>query len=214
MEKVIIFGAGGHAKVIFDIISKEKKYDVAAFASLSSDKKELFGIPILSQDDFLKLNIQSGIVAVGDNLTRDRLTKTILEKSPHFKFVTAIHPSSQVGHDVQIGPGSVLMANTAVNPGTVIGEHVIINTGASIDHDCRIENFASIAPGATLGGNVKVGSHSAVSLGANVIHGISIGQNSVIGAGSTVLTDIGNFDLAYGTPCKVIRKRHADEKYL
>ena len=62
-----------------------------------------------------------------------------------------------------------------------------VNTKSSVDHDCRIGDFVTVAPGATLAGTVKIGDHSVISLGANVIHNLSIGEHSVVGAGSTVL---------------------------
>jgi acetyltransferase-like isoleucine patch superfamily enzyme len=105
-------------------------------------------------------------------------------------------------------PGSIL------NSDSKIGEHCIINTKASVDHDCAIEDFVSLAPGVILGGNVTIGQHSAISLGTSVIHFIKIAEHIVIGAGSTVLFDIETQVIAYGTPAKMIRKREIGERYL
>jgi acetyltransferase-like isoleucine patch superfamily enzyme len=90
----------------------------------------------------------------------------------------------------------------------------VLNTKCSVDHDCFIDDYASISPGATIGGNVSIGSYSVIALGANVIHAKKIGQHSIIGAGSTVINDIGSHVIAYGTPAKVVRNRIQGEKYL
>jgi len=41
---------------------------------------------------------------------------------------------------------------------------------------------------------------------SSICQGVTIGSNSTIGAGSLVLNDIPNNVLAYGNPCKVIKK--------
>lgn len=213
-KEIIIFGTGGHAKVVHDILVKEGKFAPVAFVSLDKDTKFFLGLPVHNQADLKKLNFTAGIIAIGDNWTRAQVAKFISTEIPGFNFVKAIHPSTQIGTGVVIEEGTVTMAGSIINPGSKIGSHVIINTNSSIDHDCTIENFSSIAPGAILGGNVVVEVYAAISLGVKIIHGKKIGAYSVIGAGSLVLTDIQEKVVAYGTPCKVIRSRRENEKYL
>jgi len=57
-----------------------------------------------------------------------------------------------------------------------------------------------------LAGNVTVGKNTHIGIGSSVIQGITIGKNCIIGAGSVVVKDIPNSSLAYGNPCKVVRK--------
>jgi acetyltransferase-like isoleucine patch superfamily enzyme len=90
----------------------------------------------------------------------------------------------------------------------------IINTMASVDHDCVLEPFASIAPGAHLGGNVHVGARTFIGMSATIIHSVHIGHDTVIGAGATVVKDIPNHVVAYGSPAKPIRGRVMNERYL
>ncbi len=214
MKKMVIFGTGGHAKVIHDILLKQGLYEPAAFFSLEKGIKSFLGIPHFHQEDFSQSSFDMGIVAIGDNWIRSQVVNFILSVKKDFTFVNAIHPSAQIGNNTVFGKGVVVMANTAINPDSKIGSHVIINTSSSIDHDCTISNFASIAPGAILGGNVTVGEYSAISLGAQVIHGMAIGQHSVVGAGSLVLNNIEDKVVAFGCPCKTIRRRAENEKYL
>ncbi len=66
----------------------------------------------------------------------------------------------------------------------------------------------------TLGGSEYLTSSKPVSIGDNVwiggnsiiCPGITIGHNVTIGAGSVVIKDIPDNVLAYGNPCKVIKK--------
>lgn len=208
MEQVLVFGTGGHAKVVIDIIEKEGRYSVSGVIDHRPQQTLYFEnyTYLGTDDDIGKLGIFQGIVAVGDNGLRQQIAEKIAALLPKFRFITAIHPSAQIARGVEISSGSVVMAGSCINSDTRIGAHCIINTRSSIDHDCVIEDFASIAPGATLGGNVRVGYGSAIGLGASVIHKVSIGAHSLIGAGAVVVKDLPGNVVAYGVPCRVIRR--------
>lgn len=213
-EKIIIFGTGGHSKVILDIVTSLNKYEPHAFVSLNKALSSFEGLRHLHQNNFLELGIKKGIVAIGDNYTRHIVVKYILDKCSNFEFITLIHPSSVIGSTVEVGVGTVVMANSVINTSSIVGRHSIINTSASIDHDCRIGEFSSVGPGAILGGNVTTGHYSTICLGASIIHGINIGNDTVIGAGSLVLDNVKSNTLAYGTPCVEVRRRDREDKYL
>lgn len=106
------------------------------------------------------------------------------------------------------------MAGAVVNSYSTVGEFCILNTNCSLDHDCRLGNFVSLAPNSCAGGTVEIGDFAAVCLGANVVHRIKIGANTVVGAGATVLKDLPANVLAFGTPARIIRERQPGEKYL
>jgi sugar O-acyltransferase (sialic acid O-acetyltransferase NeuD family) len=218
MKNIVIFGSGGHCKVIIDIIEKMNHYHILGLIdSIKEVGTEVLGYKVLGNIHSIKelsLDIHGGIVAIGDNWNRNKMVTEILSVYKNFHFITAIHPSAVIGKSVMIKEGTVVMANAVINSNSSIGRHCIINTKSSVDHDGMIHDFATIAPGATLAGNVQVGEHSVVSLGANVIHNIKIGEHTVIGAGSTVLRDVPPYTVAYGTPAIEVRKRVAGEKYL
>lgn len=214
MLDIVIVGTGGHAKVVYDILKRQKMFNPVAFVSLNEGMNDFLGLPHVHQSKLQEEGFKSGVVAIGDNFLRSQVTQFIQKLNPAFELISAVHPSAQIASDVLLGVGTVVMANVVVNPGTCVASNVILNTGSVIDHDCKLDQFSSIAPGSVLGGNVQVGEFSAVSIGSNVIHGKIIGSHTVIGAGSVVLNDIPNFVVAYGSPCKVVRSRTQGEKYL
>jgi sugar O-acyltransferase (sialic acid O-acetyltransferase NeuD family) len=218
MKDIVVIGSSGHAKVIIDIIEKQKAYKIIGLIDKFKNKGDtVFGYQIIGEEGDLpeiSKNICGGIIAIGDNCVRYNVASHIKDIIPNFRFITAIHPFTAIAKAVKIGDGSVVMAGAIINSESTIGGHCIINTKASIDHNNSIGDFVTIAPNATLGGNVRVGDYSAISLGANVIHGISIGEHTIIGAGSTVIEDILSYVVAYGTPAKEIRKRKTGDKYL
>lgn len=215
IESVVIFGAGGHAKVVADILISTHKFKISYFIDDTKHGQKIWSIPVVSESDFFNLkSIYSGVVAIGDNFIREKVADKIKKQLPNFQFVSAIHPTAYIANDVVIGIGTVIMANASVNPSTKIGNHCIINTNSSIDHDCIMHDFSSIAPNSCLGGNCEIGKHSAISIGATLIHKISVGENSVVGAGSVVTKSIESNLTCYGVPAKITRSRSLGEKYL
>ena len=65
---------------------------------------------------------------------------------------------------------------------------------------------ATINPGVNIAGNVTIGEGCQIGIGANIIDGVKIGDNTIIGAGSLVTKNIPDNVVAYGNPCKIIRK--------
>lgn len=213
IEDILVFGIGGHSKVVIDAIRQQNKYRIQSFLSLENLTSYL-SIPHVHQDQLDSLSCNKGVVAIGDNYVRKNVVDKILKIKPNFEFVNIIHPAATVADNVMLGQGVVVFANAVINADAIIGSHVIINTSSSVDHECIIGDFSSIAPGVVLGGNVKIGIGSAVALGAKILHSIVIGQNTVIGAGSLVTKDVSDNVLAYGVPCRLVRSRESGDRYL
>ena len=208
-DSVLIYGASGHGKVIIDVVIKEGKYRIVSIIDDDHTlwKGEFCGYPVIGGGNVLKDETYRGsrlILAIGDNAARKKLWQTI--NTLGYELACAVHPSAQIGRNVLIGVGSVIMANTAINPGTKIGENAIINTGATVDHDCVLEDYVHISPGAHLAGKVHVGELTHIGIGASVIQGVKIGRNVIIGAGAVVIDDVPDNVTAVGVPAKVIRR--------
>jgi sugar O-acyltransferase (sialic acid O-acetyltransferase NeuD family) len=220
MEQIVIVGSSGHAKVVIDIVERLGRFTIAGLVDgFKAVGEKTLGYPVLgSEADLPRLieshGLQGCLVAIGDNAVRARMAAGIAASCPDLPFLTVVHPSAIVGRDVDIGPGTVVMAGVTINPSCKIGKLCILNTMASLDHDSRMDDFSSLAPGVITGGNCHIGTHSAIGIGAIVRHGITVGDHTVIGAGSTVVSDIGGHCVAYGVPARAIRKRSEGEQYL
>lgn len=219
-ENVLVFGASDHCRYTIDILEREDKFQIIGILDdkLSSGQ-EYGGYKVLGKIRDLPaiMNIYSvskGIIGIGDNFTRFKISEKIKNLTTQFAFISGIHPSATIGKNVRIGCGSLIMAGVIVNNDTVIGEHCFLATKASIDHDCIMADYSSLSPGVTTGGNVKIGLCTAIGLAANILHGKNIGQHSVVGAGSLVVKDIGDNLIAYGIPARKIRSRDDGDKYL
>ena len=208
-KKVVIIGAGGHAKVVADIIEKsgdrvygflDDNIETGTYLEnkenwkVIGDLNSRFSLPITHKDlEF--------IIAIGNNETR----KKIVENNNEIKYYTAIHPKANIGTNVTIGEGTVIMANACINPFAKIGKHCIINTGAVVEHDNLIEDYVHISPNATLCGTVKIGQNTHIGAGATIINNISITNDCIIGAASLVTKDIKENGTYIGAPVKKIK---------
>lgn len=202
ITEMYLYGASGHGKVIKDILESQGKA-VSGFIDDNVGINEHSGLTVKHSLE----GVDEVIVSIGINQTR----KKVAEKLNCKVADAAIHTKAVVSPSVKIGVGSVVMAGATINADTHIGKHCIVNTGASIDHECQINDYAHVSPHATLCGNVTVGEGTWIGAGSTVIPGVNIGRWCQIGAGSVVLNDIPDGSLAYGNPCRIIRKIHEEE---
>ncbi|MFD1179408.1 acetyltransferase [Paenibacillus puldeungensis] len=209
MEKIIIIGGGGHAKVVIDILQSMETYDIVGFTDNDDQHLSLCGIPYLGNDAILPALLEKGItkfcVAIGDNRLRKKLFHNLVTSG--FKPASAISPFAYVSHHAKIGRGVVILPGAVVNSCATIEDNVIINTLSGVDHDCIIYSHAHIAPGASLTGNVTVGEGAFLGAGSKVIPGIEVGEWSIIGAGSVVLSNVPPNVTVVGVPANKIANR-------
>jgi len=220
MSNIVLIGGGNQAHYTIDIIEREGKYTIAGIIdSIQEIGSERFGYKILGrQENILKIieeySITGGVISIGDNWGRSYVYEQIKSLVPDFKFVNAIHPSVIIGNNVNIGQGVVAMAGCIFNPRATIGDFTFYATGAQVEHDCVVEDFASISAGSVTGGYVKIGKHSAITLGVTIMDRLEIGENTVVGSGSLVTKSLPSNVLAYGNPARVVRARAKGEKFL
>lgn len=206
-KKIVIIGAGGHAKVIADIIQKSEDI-VLGFLddNIEKGKKIICDYEVLGKiEECVQLKEQDDniefIIAIGNNKIRKQIACEY-----KLKYYTAIHPSVQIGLDVEIQEGTVVMANVCINSSTKIGKHCIINTGAIIEHDNIIENYVHISPNVSIAGTVKVGENTHIGIGAVLKNNIAVCSNVIIGAGAVVVKDIIEEGTYVGVPAREIKK--------
>ncbi|NJN82324.1 MAG: acetyltransferase [Caldilineaceae bacterium] len=210
--RVLILGAGGHAQVVADILlqAASRGSTLAPLGYLDDDRTLLgerrLGLPILGTIDQIDdIEHDAVIIGIGHNPTRHRLFEEMQDCNQFI--VTAYHPSSIVGGDVEVGPGSVLCAGAIVNPGSRIGANVIINTGATVDHHNVLGDHVHIGPGAHLGGDVRVGTGTLIGIGSTIMPQRTVGAWSVVGAGGVVTTNIGDECVVVGVPARSNRAK-------
>ncbi len=207
MKHIVLFGAGGHGRVVRDIVDQQHAYDlesciVAVYDDYVLEKMMDGTLPILHSEEAFRNFVEKngsvlGLIGIGNNEIRERLSREY-----PIRYAVAIHPTAIIADDVKIGEGTVVMAGAIINPGARIGRHCIINTGAIIEHDCIVGDYVHVAPGTKIAGNVTIGRMSHIGIGAAVIPRVVIGENVVVGAGAVVIHDVQDNLKVVGVPAK------------
>ncbi len=209
---LIIVGGGGHATSVYNV-AVSAGYEVAHFVDPARRATRLLGVEVLGAIDDIKAPAQFHFcIAVGDNHRREAISKDLSPWGPVFPAL--IHASAVISCGTSIGAGTVVMPGAVVGPACCVGRFCILNTRCSLDHDGRMQDYSSLAPGATTGGCVHIGARSAICIGAVVKHNVTIGADCVLGASSYLSADLCDNQVAYGTPARAVRERARGEPYL
>lgn len=200
MNKWVLYGAGGHAKVVYDMLVSNNfllEYIVNDYPA-----HEFFKTFDVFKPSEELLKNKKVVVAIGNNEERQAIVNKIKNIC---SFDVVIHQSAYVSKFTQVGVGTVIMPQVCINADVKIGEHCIINTSSIIEHDCVIEDFVHVSPGVALAGNVTIKKGAQIGIGARVIPGVTIGAHAVIGAGSVVIRDVPDDATVVGNPAKIIK---------
>jgi len=210
-EKIVIIGAGGHAKVVIEIINSIGDYEIIGVVAREDEEKDkIQEYKVFKGDQYLDMFFKDGIknAAIGiggfrdNHLRKEMFTKV---KQIGYKLPPLIHPSVIISSSVSIGAGSVVYPGVIINSEVEIGENSIIATGSSIDHETIIQDHVLISAGVTVGAYVTVEKEALLALGCKVVSGMTIGERVLIASGAVVVHNLSANDIVFGVPAK---KRH------
>jgi sugar O-acyltransferase (sialic acid O-acetyltransferase NeuD family) len=217
MQKVVIVGAGGFGREVFDLIKDINRargtlFEVMGF--VADDQPDTIainriGLQYLGNLDTAIETISDFsswgyVIAIGDGQIRHQINNK-LEKTGLIP-ISLVHPSVQIGSNVNIGVGSIICANSILTTNIQIGAGSQINLACVIGHDVILGEFVTLSPAVNLMGGCSIGNASTVFTGSTILPRIEVKQGSVVGAGSVVTKDIEARTLVVGNPARVVRK--------
>lgn len=198
--RLLVVGAGGHAKVVIDAARAAWVEIAAVVAEPVVPGAEILGHEVLSMD--ANVDADGFIIAIGDNEARADLYARYLAKD--LKPISVIHPSAVIADGVLVGEGSFVAAGVVVNVETQIGANAILNTGCVVDHDCKVGDHAHVGPNSNLCGGVSVGTGALVGAGSATTPLRVIGEWATVGAGAAVISDVPAGEVHAGVPARQI----------
>jgi sugar O-acyltransferase (sialic acid O-acetyltransferase NeuD family) len=208
----LIIGAGGHGRVVADVIGLLRR-DLLGYLDQdhSLHGQPIQGVKVLGGDDHLK-KVPPGQVVLANGIGAvtsldPRLQAFMRLSAAGYLFEALVHPSAIVATSASLASGTQIMAGAVVQAGARIAENAIVNTGAIVDHDCTIGRHSHVAPGATLCGNVQIGERCYVGAGSTIIQGIRIGDGAFVGAGAVVVSDVAAAVRVAGVPARIMSSR-------
>lgn len=201
-KDVMIIGAGGHAKVIADIVRKSGDNLVGFLDDSKEAGSEFFDAFILGKtDSYSEYSDKEFIIAIGNNVIREQ----IAEQMQNVSFYTAIHPTAVIAEGASVGEGTCVMANAVINADANIGKHCIVNTASVVEHDNVISDYVHISPTAALAGTVNIGERTHVGIGAKVKNNTDICADVIVGAGAVVVKNITETGTYVGVPARKVK---------
>jgi len=214
-QRLIIVGAGAHGAEVYayiqDVVGRGGVGEVLGYLDddparkcaetrVIGDLKAFVDRPAVFFRDLRYLT------ALGDNATR-RDVVAALQRTYGNQMTpwTLVHPTSYIGEEVEIGPGTCLAPAAIVTCRTRIGKHCILNVKASVSHDCRVGDFVNLNPGVTVCGNVTIGDEAYIGAGATIIDKVSIGAGAIVGAGAVVIDNVPPNVTVVGVPARIVK---------
>jgi sugar O-acyltransferase (sialic acid O-acetyltransferase NeuD family) len=184
-NKVIIFGAGGHAVSVLDALLASKVTPAFILDDDPAKKgRQILQTPVrgaLQELPPAELGLYSIVVAIAVNSARKRVVRGLTDRG--VKFAGVRHPSAVISPFAEVHPTAQVLARVIVNAGAAVGAHAVLNTGCIIEHDARVKAFTHIGPGAVLAGAVIIEEGAFVATGAKVCPFVRVGRGSTLGPG-------------------------------
>ncbi|MBR1870259.1 MAG: transferase [Kiritimatiellae bacterium] len=126
------------------------------------------------------------IIAIGDNAVREKIYRRLRGHD----FPAIIDPSAVVAPTVDLRHGVYVGALAVISVGCNIGKFVIVNTRAGVGHDCTVDDFAQLCPGATMSGHSFLGAHGYMATNSCLVPNVKVGAHAQIAAGTPVFADV------------------------
>ncbi len=212
MTRIVGVGAGGHAKILAELLVEIGGYELVGFtdANVKRRGEVLKGSPILGGDERLAAlranGVSAAFIGVGAvTVAGTRLRATLFARAlgAGLQLPSLIHPRALVAPSVRTGEGAVVLGGAILSTDVSLGANVTVYSGVVIEHDSAVEAHAHLSPGAHLAGGVLVGEGAFIGIGASIIQGVRIGAWATVGAGAVVLRDVPAGAVAVGVPARL-----------
>ncbi|MDX1953662.1 MAG: hypothetical protein SFY81_15945 [Verrucomicrobiota bacterium] len=176
---LIIFGAGGHGRVVIEI-ARRSGLTVSLAVDDRATQPHLLNVPLVNTSNprWLELSSFQFLVAIGDNSSRARIFNALLARGG--EPINLIDPNAFLSSSVKIGRGNVFCPGSVINTEALIGDNCILNLNCSVDHDARIGSHSHIAPASVVGGRSKLGSFSLLGAAAVIPSGTELPDHTSV----------------------------------
>lgn len=200
MQKLIIYGCGGHARSVLDILlNNQAKYDIIFVDENARENEHIMQFPVLPEYQFNGDELV--FAAVGDNHKRKQIYESVAKE----RIISIQSARAYSGKNTVIGAGALIGEGVHLGPDVKIGEGSVINTGCIIEHETEVGAYTHIAPGSVVCGRSHIGNQVMLGAKSTVIDKVSVCDHVVVGAGGVVTEDIATPGVYVGIPVRKIK---------
>jgi sugar O-acyltransferase (sialic acid O-acetyltransferase NeuD family) len=184
---LIMIGAGGHARVLYDCIIGHNRMLYACVDPKQQEWLAEINIKQISEDDLLSIlpgrpELFIGFVGL-DCKSLEKRVKMMQDYEKHGAYFTPlIHPTAFVSKKAVLGKGVQALPNSVINSGAVIGDGAVINSGAVVEHDAHVGAGVHVAPKAVVLGGAKIGDCAYIASGAVIVQNSTVTPKTFIKA--------------------------------
>lgn len=217
MKRFAVFGASGCGRGVLPLVrqylasSSIDEWDLV-FVDDNPPAPTVNGHRVLTYADWLAEEGEEHRIslAIANSKIREQLADRCETDGVRFFEVRACNVVEL--DNVEIGQGAILCPFVTLTSNVRIGRHFHANLYSYVEHDCRIGDFVTFAPGVKCNGNITIEDHAYIGAGAIIKQGVPerpllIGRGAVIGMGAVVTKDVPPGSVVAGNPARALTKK-------
>ncbi|GGD75716.1 NeuD/PglB/VioB family sugar acetyltransferase [Microbacterium murale] len=164
---------------------------------------EISGVPVRGSIDSAVDRDEQLLVCIGPSTIRRQVVQRLRRLGVGAdRFAIFAARTARIGSTSDIGAGSIVLDGTVITADATLGSHVVVMPNCTITHDDVIDDFATLAAGAAIGGSARIGEAAYVGMNASVKQGVAVGAGATVGMGSVVLVDVPDQEIWAGVPAR------------
>ena len=193
LNKIILFGIGQLAQLLYDYIQDDKKFEIVAFTADNPTIDILCDLPVI---DFNVIETKYNpseykmLIVIGYS-ERNQKRRKVFErvKTKGYSMVNYIHPTSIIHKSTKMGENCIILENNVFQPHVSIGDDLGMLSSNVISHHVKIEDHCFITEHVCVGGRVVIGSGSTLGFNSTIKQRVKIAKKTVVGASVFVKSD-------------------------
>ena len=208
MKQLVIIGAGGMGRTVFDIASEsigcEKEYKIKGFIDdnlHALDGFENYPSVLGKISEYVPEENDVFTFSIGGD-SRRKCIESLIDRGA--QFINIIHKTARIGTNVKIGVGNIIAAFTSLGADCKVGDYNMIQSYTVIGHDAEIGDFNRIDTHVTCVGGIKIKDETTIHTSAVINHKVTVENNAKVGACSFVIRKVKEGQTVFGVPAKKI----------
>lgn len=201
-----IYGAAGCGRGIMPLVRFQYPDALHIFIDDAPSSTRANGHDVISWEEFISLAVNPKFVSIA--ISDPTIREKIAERCAYAEIpLIEVRASSVIEmDDVLLGEGACLSPFVTLTSNIRIGRCLHANLYSYIEHDAKVGNFVTLAPGAKINGNVTIGDYAYIGSGSVIRQGLTIGSRATIGMGAVVTRDVPPGITVVGNPAKSLIK--------